>query len=119
MSAKKAKKPSRKAVKVVKKPSRKTVKVVKKAPAKRTKRKKRIIPFISNHTLALNHSKLSQKELNIILEKYQITRKELPKMRRDDPAIRDMKLEEGDVVKIKRDSLTAGEIFFFREVVNV
>jgi len=119
MSAKKtvkkspAKRPSRKAVKVVKKP--------KTAPKKKTSRKrvKKKIPFIRGHVLALEHSKVSEKELKDILKAYEITAKELPKIFKDDPAIRDMNLMEGDVVKIKRHSLTAGEVIFYRAVINV
>ncbi|MFH1506596.1 MAG: DNA-directed RNA polymerase subunit RpoH/Rpb5 C-terminal domain-containing protein [archaeon] len=117
MSATKTPKPE-------KRPSRKAVKVVKKSaePAKpktSRKQKKRAIPFIKNHVLALEHSKASEKEVKEILDKYEITTKELPKISKYDPAIRDLNLEEGMVVKIKRNSLTAGKIIFYREVVNV
>ena len=130
MSAKKtkkanpAKKASKKTVKPVKKaqrPSRKTVKVVKKTASSSTARVKRVkkVPFIKDHVLALEHSKVSENEVKELLAKYQITRREFPKISKSDPAIRDMNLEEGSIVKIKRKSITAGEAYFFREVVNV
>jgi len=124
MSAKKIKnaKKASKTVKPVKKakPSRKTVKVVKKTSASKSRAKRvKKVPFIKDHVLALEHSKASEKEVKELLAKYQITKREFPKIAKSDPAIRDMNLEEGSIVKIKRKSLTAGEAYFFREVVNV
>jgi DNA-directed RNA polymerase subunit H len=103
-------------------PSRKPVKVVKASKASTEERRKkpavRNLPFIKDHVLALEHSKASERELKELLTKFQITKKELPKILKNDPAIRDLNLEEGDVVKIKRKSATSGESDFYREVIN-
>ena len=65
------------------------------------------------------HAKLSEKEKAELLEKYNITLKELPKILKDDPAIAHLDVKNGDVVKITRRSPTAGEAIFYRGVINV
>ena len=74
---------------------------------------------IRKHTLVPEHTKLSEKEKKDLLEKYHISLKELPKIKKDDSAIAHLSAKEGDVIKIIRKSPTAGEIFFYRGVVNV
>jgi DNA-directed RNA polymerase subunit H (RpoH/RPB5) len=44
--------------------------------------------------------------------------KELPKIFITDPAIGHLDAKEGDVIKIKRPSRTAGEALFFRGVIK-
>ncbi len=70
----------------------------------------------SNHILVPKHVKLNEKEKKQLLEKYNISVNELPKINVKDPAIKDLKLEIGDVVKIVRISPTAGETIFYRSV---
>ena len=73
---------------------------------------------IKEHILVPKHAKLSEKEKKELLDKYKITVKELPKIYKNDPAIREMALEVGDVVKIIRKSATAGESVYFRGVAS-
>ena len=73
---------------------------------------------ISKHTLVPKHTKLSEKEKEIILKKYNISVTQLPRILKNDSAIKDLKLKQGDVVKIIRQSPTAGEIIFYRSVTN-
>ena len=73
---------------------------------------------ISKHTLVPKHTKLSEKEKEIILNKYNISVTQLPRILKNDSAIKDLKLKQGDVVKITRQSPTAGEIIFYRSVTN-
>ena len=73
---------------------------------------------ISKHTLVPKHTKLSEKEKEIILKKYNISVTQLPRIIKTDSAIKDLKLKQGDVVKIVRQSPTAGEIIFYRSVTN-
>jgi DNA-directed RNA polymerase subunit H (RpoH/RPB5) len=70
------------------------------------------------HELVPEHIKLSEKEKQELFEKYSITIAELPKIIIKDPAIRHLDIKIGDVIKIKRDSETAGEIYFYRGVIN-
>ena len=73
---------------------------------------------VSKHVLVPKHTKVSEKEKNDVLNTYAITLKELPRIFASDPAVLDLAVKEDDVVKIARQSPTAGEIFFYRRVVR-
>jgi DNA-directed RNA polymerase subunit H len=73
---------------------------------------------IDEHILVPKHSKVSEKEKKDILEKYSITLRELPKIMKKDPAIKELDAKPGDVIKITRKSPTAGESVFYRCVTN-
>ena len=73
---------------------------------------------ISKHTLVPKHVKLNDKEKEKLLERYNISVAQLPKILKNDPAIKELKLKVGDVVKITRASPTAGETTFYRGVTN-
>ncbi len=75
--------------------------------------------IVSKHILIPKHIKLNDKEKKELLEKYNISLKELPKILKDDPAITNLKVKPGDVIKIIRKSPTAGEAVFYRGVTNV
>ena len=64
------------------------------------KTKEQII--IKEHVLVPKHTLLSDKEKEKLLENYHLTLKELPKIKKDDPAIHSLNVKEGDVVKIER-----------------
>ena len=68
------------------------------------------------HVLIPKHKKVSEKEKKDILDKYGITLNELPAIHKSDPALADLDLEPGDVIKIERDSPTAGKTIFYRGV---
>lgn len=70
------------------------------------------------HVLVPEHIKVSEKEKEEILKKYNITIKELPKIEKDDPAIVHMNANSGDVIKIIRKSQTAGESIYYRVVAH-
>lgn len=71
------------------------------------------------HMLIPKHTKVSEKELNELYKKYNISFKDIPKISKNDPALRNMDIKEGDVIKILRKSPTAGETIFYRGVTNV
>ena len=71
------------------------------------------------HLLVPEHFKLTDKEKEVVLERYHISLKELPKIKKNDPAIDHLNVKEGDVIKIVRKSPTAGESIFYRGVINV
>lgn len=73
---------------------------------------------IQNHFLVPKHEKITEAEKKKILEQHNIFFENLPKIFSDDPAIVDMRLKSGDVVKISRVSPTAGETIFYRGVVG-
>ncbi len=70
------------------------------------------------HALIPKHTKLSEKDKKAVLEQYNITFTELPLIKTSDPALAEMGVEEGDVIKIERDSPTAGKTVFYRGVQN-
>jgi len=100
----------RKAVKVVKKKTTAKKKTTKKSAVKDTSK--------LEHFLVPEHVKLSEKEKEVLFNKYNITIKELPKIFINDPAIRHLDLKTNDVVKIIRKSPTAGNVSFFRGVID-
>ncbi len=73
---------------------------------------------VKSHILIPKHSKLSQKEKNELFDRFNVTQKELPKISMDDPAILGMNLKPGDVIKIERQSATAGSAVYYRGVVG-
>ena len=68
--------------------------------------------------LVPKHEVLNTEEAEKVLERYNATREELPKIRRSDPALKGLKPEVGDIVRITRDSPTAGKSFYYRVVVE-
>lgn len=71
---------------------------------------------VSEHALVPKHSKVSEKELKELFDRYSIQLENLPRMFRSDPALAALDVKEGDVVKIVRKSSTAGESVFYRRV---
>ncbi|MBW2975786.1 DNA-directed RNA polymerase subunit H [Candidatus Woesearchaeota archaeon] len=74
---------------------------------------------IRKHALVPEHVKLNDKEKEELLKMYHISLNELPKIKKNDPAISHLNVKNGDVIKIIRKSPTAGESIFYRGVINV
>ena len=72
---------------------------------------------ISDHILVPKHEKLSQVKTKELLESYGITLQRLPKINVNDPALKDMDVKVGDVIKITRNSPTTGESVYYRVIV--
>lgn len=74
---------------------------------------------IKNHSFVPKFIKLSEKEKEKILSDYNISSRQLPRILIKDSAIQDLEeLKEGDVIKIIRNSPTAGESNYYRIVTN-
>jgi DNA-directed RNA polymerase subunit H len=71
---------------------------------------------ILKHELVPKHEILTAAEKKELLEKMDITEKQLPKMLDTDPVIKKIEAKAGDVIKITRKSLTAGETVYYRLV---
>ena len=71
------------------------------------------------HVLIPKHEKLSAKHKKTLLEKYNVSLKQLPRILRGDPAIQHLGVKEGDIIKITRESKTAGSAIFYRVVSDV
>ena len=81
-------------------------------PKKESKSKK------IEHVLIPKHTKLNDKQKKDMLEKYNISLEQLPRIFIDDPAIADLDLTTDDVIRIDRSSPTAGIAYFYRRVVK-
>jgi len=73
---------------------------------------------VTEHNLVPKHLKLTKEKKKDLLEKYNITIKELPKILKEDPAIRHLKVIPGDVIKIVRASGTSGKSVYYRVVIS-
>ena len=71
------------------------------------------------HMLIPKHVKLSDAQKEKLLEKYSVSLKDLPRVLKTDSAIISLDAKPGDVIKITRNSPTAGEAIFYRVVVDV
>jgi len=73
---------------------------------------------ISKHVLVPKHTKLTDEDKIKLTEKYNIALRQLPKILKSDPALKELAPETGDVIKITRKSHARGETDYFRVVVN-
>ena len=73
---------------------------------------------ISKHYLVPKHTKLSDAEKGKLLDNLSISTKELPKIMKSDAAIAKLSVKEGDLIKIERESKTAGKAIYYRVVVD-
>jgi DNA-directed RNA polymerase subunit H len=71
-----------------------------------------------SNSLIPKHSKLSDSDKKQLIEKYSIALKQLPRVLLTDPSITKLGVKVGDIVKIDRDSKTAGKAVFYRAVVE-
>ena len=70
------------------------------------------------HELVPMHIIAGESEIELVLSHYRITKKELPRIYATDPAARVLGARPGQVVRIERDSPTAGKTFYYRLVVD-
>ncbi len=73
---------------------------------------------IIQHFLVPEHIKLNDAEKIKILEKYNVSIKQLPAIKINDPSIKQLDVKAGDLILIKRKSPTANETEFYRVVIN-
>lgn len=71
-----------------------------------------------DHILVPKHILLSQEEAERVLKKYRIKLYQLPHIKHSDPAATTLKAKPGDILKIVRKSLTAGEAIAYRYVIK-
>jgi DNA-directed RNA polymerase subunit H len=77
--------------------------------------KEEIDIFESN--LVPKHEILDEDEKNKLLVKYNVTPKQLPKIKLSDPAVKTIGAKKGDVIKISRNSPTSNDYLYYRIVV--
>jgi DNA-directed RNA polymerase subunit H len=72
---------------------------------------------VSQHELVPDHTIVDEDRVEDVLEEYNITKTDLPKLERLDPATPD-EATVGDVVKVTRDSRTTDQAVVYRLVVE-
>lgn len=70
------------------------------------------------HVMVPDHQIMSESEVQTLLETYQITLEQLPKIYHDDPACKAISASINDVIRIVRTSQTAGRAESYRIVVK-
>jgi DNA-directed RNA polymerase subunit H len=73
---------------------------------------------IRDHKSVPEHRKMAEDEVEDLLDKFDTSKEKLPKIERTDAALKQMDIEEGDVIHIERDSPTAGKADYYRVVVD-
>jgi len=73
---------------------------------------------VLEHELVPDHEVISDEEAEEVLEEYDIKPSQLPKLDKKDPVAKEIDADPGDVVKITRDSETAGKSIAYRYVIR-
>jgi len=80
----------------------------------------RIFPSfnIFDHVLVPKHEIVPPEERKKLLQKYRVQPYQLPRLKASDPAVKAIGAKPGDIIKIIRDSPTAGKYVSYRHVVE-
>ncbi|MFA5406383.1 MAG: DNA-directed RNA polymerase subunit H [Candidatus Nanoarchaeia archaeon] len=74
---------------------------------------------INEHKLVPPHRIINDEEKQKLLIDFKVRLKNLPKISIKDPVVKTLKdAKVGDVVEIKRRSVTAGESMYYRVIIN-
>lgn len=73
---------------------------------------------LAKHKFVPKHLKVSDSEKAAFLKEYKVQLIDLPKIFRKDSAIAKLSVKSGDLVKIERESKTAGISNYYRVVVD-
>jgi DNA-directed RNA polymerase subunit H len=76
-----------------------------------------IILVEERHYLVPEHVLIRKEKVQELMDELGIKKASLPIISRLDASVKSLKAEKGDVVKIIRDSLTAGQTTYYRRVV--
>ena len=73
--------------------------------------------YILSHELVPKHEIMTDEEVQALLKKYGMNRDQLPKILQTDPVVEAIGAKKGQILRIKRNSLTAGQTDYYRIVV--
>ena len=73
--------------------------------------------LILGHDFVPKHEIMSKKDAEDLLKSYGITKFQLPKIKTEDPVSLAINAKKGDILKILRKSITAGESLYYRLVI--
>ena len=68
------------------------------------------------HILIPEHKKLNEEDADKLLKKFNVSRRQLPRIKSTDPAIVKFEPKKGDIIEIIRVSPTTGKSYFYRVV---
>ncbi|MFO7835833.1 MAG: DNA-directed RNA polymerase subunit H [Candidatus Thorarchaeota archaeon] len=71
-----------------------------------------------DHDLVTPHTIASEEEVQLVMDHYGIDKRKLPRIFREDPAVKLLGARPGQVIRIERDSPTAGKTYYYRLVVE-
>jgi|TARA_B100001540_G_scaffold163529_1_gene144646 DNA-directed RNA polymerase subunit H len=80
---------------------------------------KKIPTLVPDHVFVPKHEILTKKEAEQVLENFNCNPTDLPFIFVNDPAILGLGVKPGDMIKISRNSGTAGESIYYRYVVEI
>ena len=80
---------------------------------------KKRVTLAPDHIYVPKHEIITKKEAEGVLEKYHCQATDLPLIFVNDPAILGLGVKPGDMIKITRNSATAGDSFYYRYVGEV
>ena len=80
---------------------------------------KKRVTLAPDHIYVPKHQIITKKEAEAVLEKHHCKPTDLPLIFSDDPAILLLGVKPGDMIKITRNSATAGDSLYYRYVVEV
>ncbi|MCK4327780.1 MAG: DNA-directed RNA polymerase subunit H [Candidatus Diapherotrites archaeon] len=73
--------------------------------------------FILKHSLVPKHEVMSDTSVERLFKKYKLSKDQLPRIKNTDPVVDAIGAKKGQVLKISRDSITAGKAVTYRIVV--
>jgi DNA-directed RNA polymerase subunit H len=73
---------------------------------------------VLEHVMVPDHKIMTEDEVGGLLSSYAITTEQLPKIYHDDPAVKTIGAKPGEVIRIIRDSHTAGRAESYRLVIK-
>ncbi|AJF60323.1 MAG: DNA-directed RNA polymerase subunit H [Candidatus Diapherotrites archaeon] len=71
---------------------------------------------LSKHLLVPKHEIVPEEKVGEVLKEYGLNPERFPRILRDDPTVTEIGAKKGDLIKITRDSITAGRSIYFRMV---
>ena len=73
---------------------------------------------VLEHMMVPDHRIMEDEEIKALLSTYHLILEQLPKIYHDDPAVKAVKAKPGDVIRIVRESQTAGRAESYRLVIK-
>ena len=76
-----------------------------------------MLKSISEHSLVPKHERLQKEAAEKLLAQFGLDYDKLPQVSLEDTMVKELEAEIGDVIRIIRSSLVAGETIYYRRVV--